>query len=423
MLEVNDLAYPKTYGKPKELYDLYRRLRDEKPIAYATPKGFRPFWVMTREADIRDIETHQDDYLAGERTVLLPEKVEAVYEKAYGDKNGVKCLTHVDGSHHKALRNVTKDWFSPRNLQEFRSRLTDIATEFVDHMENSGGRCDFAQDVAYLYPLRVVLTLMGVPREDELYVLGLTQRLLSPADKGVKGSLDHSCLSAYAQKSASKQQRDVFAEFGDYFDQLGDLRIKNPTSDLISAIVNCRIDGKPLEWREMISYYVIASTAGHDSTAASISGGLNALMDDPQEFEKLRSDLSLIPTAAMEMVRWTAPVKHFMRTPVQDVEWHGQVIKPGENIMLCFASACRDERAIENPDKFKVDRVSRPIHMGFGAGAHFCLGRFLATMEIEAFYTELLKRLDTIELVGSPTFIESSFVSGHKNLPIKFAFK
>ena len=172
----------------------------------------------------------------------------------------------------------------------------------------------------------------------------------------------------------------------------------------------------------MTSYYVIASTAGHDTTAASIGGGLLGLLQFPDQLEMLRADLGLLNSAAEEFVRWTAPVKHFMRTPQQDVTWHGTTIAAGEAIMLCYASACRDESVFPDGNQFRIDRKSNPAHLAFGYGPHFCLGKFLATMEIRAFYAELLPRLKHVELAGEPTYIESTFVSGLKSLPIRFSF-
>jgi len=173
---------------------------------------------------------------------------------------------------------------------------------------------------------------------------------------------------------------------------------------------------------ETVSYYVIVATAGHDTTAASIGGGLSGLMDDPEELAKLKADPGLLPLAAEEFVRWTAPVKHFMRTPHRDVEWHGTTVEAGEAIMLCYASACRDEAAWIDADRLRVDRSSKTPNLAFGYGPHFCLGRHLASMEIRALFKELLPRLRSIELNGERSYIESVFVSGLKRLPVRYSF-
>lgn len=409
-LDAAHLANPAVFRHPDQVYDLYRRLRDQAPIARAEPEGYRPFWAMTRHADIFDLERQPEIYEAGPRTVLLPRKVEEIYERKYGNPNGVKPLTHMDGEYHRAHRAVMVDWFKAKNLKAFEPRIREIAKEFIDRMEDLGGACNFAQDVAYLFPLRVVLTLMGVPREDEEMVLGMTQRLLSPADRELVRRKD----------PGDERPRDVFADFADYFLRLGKIREADPRNDIASTIANSRIDGKPMARHEIISYYMIVATAGHDTTAASIGGGLLGLLRHPDQMELLRSDPRLLATAAEEFVRWTAPVKHFMRTPNVDVEWHGQTIRAGEAIMLCYASACRDDRVFGDADSLRVARPATPSHLAFGAGPHFCMGRPLASLEIRQFFAELLPRLKAVELTGDPTFIESTFVSGLKNLPIQY---
>ncbi len=409
-LDAARLAYPASFRDPDGVYDLYRRLRNESPIARAEPEGYRPFWVMTRHADIFELERRPQVYEAGPRTVLLPGKVEAIYQKKYGDPNGVKPLTHMDGEYHWAHRAVLVDWFKAKNLAAFEPRVKEIAKEFIDRMEDLGGSCNFAQDVAYLFPLRVILTLMGVPREDEDMVLGMTQRLFSPADKDLVQRKD----------AGDAKPRDVVAEFADYFLSIGKKRESDPRSDIVSTIVNSRIDGKPMARHEMVSYFVIVATAGHDTTAASIGGGLLGMLRHPDQMAALKNDLGLLTTASEEFIRWTAPVKHFMRTPNIDVEWHGRTVKAGEAIMLCFASACRDERVFDEPDALRVTRPSVPSHLAFGAGPHFCMGRPLANLEIRQFFSELLPRLKSVELAGDPTFVESTFVSGLKTLPIRY---
>lgn len=411
--DANALADPATFADHDRLNEIYRRLRANDPIARAEPEGYRPFWVMTRHQDISELERNPQIYEAGPRTMLLPIKVEEIYRAQYGNPNGVKPLTHMDGEYHRAHRAVLVDWFKAKNLKEFEPRVGAIAKTFIDRMEDMGGQCDFAQDVAYLFPLRVVLTLMGVPREDEEMVLSMTQRLFSPADRELVKRRDPNDAAGPS---------DVVGEFADYFLRLGKLREANPQNDIVSTIANSRIDGKPMARHEMISYYVIVATAGHDTTAASIGGGLLGLLRNPDQFELLRAKPELMTTASEEFVRWSAPVKHFMRTPNIDVEWHGKRIPAGDAIMLCYASACRDERVFPDGDSFRVDRPANPPHLAFGSGPHFCMGRPLANMEIRQFYAELLGRVKDVRLNGDPTYVNSSFVSGLKTLPISYSF-
>jgi len=410
---VERLASAATFGRPAEVYDIYRRLRRDAPLIRVAPEGYRPFWLITRHDDIVAVERDAETFRAGDRTMLLPEKVEEIYLRKYGDRNGVRPLTHMDGDHHRAHRMVTLDWFNPRNLRAFQPQIAAIARDFVDRMEDFGSTCDFARDIAFLYPLRVILTLMGVPPEDEALVLEMTQRLFSPADK---------TLSGRAQSDGARAGGgDAIASFAEYFDAVTRDRRAHPRNDIASTLANGQVDGEHISGRELLSYYIIVATAGHDTTAASTAAGLLGLMSFPDQHARLKQDPGLSPLAADEFIRFAAPVKHFMRTPQRDVEIHGQTVGAGEAIMLAYASACRDETIFAEPDQLDVGRSPNP-HLAFGHGPHFCLGKHLAKMEIEAFYRELLPRLRTIELAGDPTYIESTFVSGLKSLPVRFAF-
>jgi hypothetical protein len=407
------LASAATFARPDEVYEIYRRLRRDAPLIHVAPEGYRPFWLLTRHDDIVAVERDAETFRAGDRTMLLPEKVEEIYLRKYGDRNGVRPLTHMDGDYHRAHRMVTLDWFNPRNLRAFEPQVAAIARDFVDRMEDFGSACDFARDIAFLYPLRVILTLMGVPREDEALVLEMTQRLFSPADKD---------LSRQGGPEGPRAGGgDAIASFAEYFDAVTRDRRAHPRNDIASTLANGQVDGRHISARELLSYYIIVATAGHDTTAASTAAGLLGLMTFPEQHARLKEDPGLTPLAADEFIRFAAPVKHFMRTPQADVEIHGQTVKAGEAIMLAYASACRDESIFADPDQLDVGRNPNP-HLAFGHGPHFCLGKHLAKMEIAAFYRELLPRLRTIELAGEPTYIESTFVSGLKSLPVRFTF-
>jgi cytochrome P450 len=208
-------------------------------------------------------------------------------------------------------------------------------------------------------------------------------------------------------------------EFFDYFTRITADRRANPRDDIASVIANAEINGKPLGDMETNSYYVIVATAGHDTVGSATCGGLLALLEHPDQLEKLQSNLELLPLAIDEAVRWITPTKHFMRTATQDNELRGQTIKEGESVMLMYASANRDEEVFDAPFEFRVDR--RPNkHLAFGFGAHHCLGHLLAKMEMKALYKQLLERVSDIELAGDPVWMESYFVTGLKTLPIRY---
>jgi cytochrome P450 len=191
---------------------------------------------------------------------------------------------------------------------------------------------------------------------------------------------------------------------------------------LASAIANARIDGEPLSDIETVSYYVIIATAGHDTTSATISGGLQALIENPDQLQRLRDNPELMPLATEEMIRWVTPVKEFMRTAAQDTEVRGVPIVAGEAVLLSYPSANRDEEVFIDPFRFDVGRDPNK-HVAFGYGVHFCLGAALARMEVNSFFSELVPRLESIELTGVPEHTATVFVGGLKHLPISYSLK
>ena len=211
----------------------------------------------------------------------------------------------------------------------------------------------------------------------------------------------------------------VITDFFEYFRALSEARRANPTDDLASLIANSQIDGQPISDFEAMSYYIIVATAGHDTTSSSTAGALWALCDNPGEFAKLKANPSLIPGLVDESIRWTTPVKTFMRTVTADTEMAGRQLKKNDWLMLCYASGNRDEAVFEAPDAFRVDRTSNK-HLAFGYGAHLCLGQHLAKMEMRILWEELIPRLKSVELAGEPALSQAVFVNGPKRLPIRF---
>jgi cytochrome P450 len=211
----------------------------------------------------------------------------------------------------------------------------------------------------------------------------------------------------------------VITDFFDYFRRLSEEKRNNPKDDLATLIANSRIDGNPISDLEAMSYYIIVATAGHDTTSSSTAGAMWALAENPAELRKLKADLSLIPGLVDESIRWTTPVKTFMRTVTEDTEFAGRRFAKNDWLMLCYASGNRDEAVFDAPDTFRIDRKPNR-HLAFGYGAHLCLGQHLAKMEMRILWEELIPRLESIELAGTPAMSEAVFVNGPKRLPIRF---
>jgi cytochrome P450 len=210
-------------------------------------------------------------------------------------------------------------------------------------------------------------------------------------------------------------------DFFNYFTKVVEDRKKNPTDDLASVLANAQVDGEPMESLDQISYFIITATAGHDTTSATISGGMKALLEHPEQLQKLRENPDLAPQAAREMIRWVSPVRHMMRTTTEDIEMRGKHLKAGDSLCLWYPSANRDAEFIENPDVFDIERDNRN-QLAFGYGGHMCLGQHLAILEVEVFFRELLPRLKHIEMTAEPEWVQAIFVGGLKSMPVRYSF-
>jgi cytochrome P450 len=412
----DNLSDPAAYADHR-IHETYRWLRRNEPFGVAEIEGVDPFWVATKHADILDISRQNDLFHNGDRSPVLTSQLadRAVREMMGGSPHLLRTLIHMDAPDHLKYRALTQAWFMPQNLRKLEDRIRAIARGAVERMADTGGECDFVNEVALHYPLHVIMEILGVPETDEPRMLKLTQELFGATDPELTRQ------TADAHKPPAERQLDfsVITDFFEYFRRLSESRRAHPTEDLASVIANSQVDGAPISDLEAMSYYIIVATAGHDTTSSSTAGALWALAEHPEEFRKLKADLSLIPGLVDESIRWTTPVKTFMRTATADTEVRGRAVKKGDWLMLCYASGNRDEEVFEAPDAFRVDRQPNR-HLAFGYGAHLCLGQHLAKMEMRILWEELLPRLESVEISGEPAMSQAFFVNGPKRLPIRF---
>ena len=398
-------ADPLAYTDEAKLHAALMHLRIHAPVAWVDVPDYKPFWAITKHADIMAIERNNTLFTNSPRPVLMT--AEADEQQA---AIGISTLIHMDDPQHRVVRAIGGDWFRPKAMRALKVRVDELAKRFVDSMAESGGECDFVQEVAVNYPLYVIMSLLGLPESDFPRLLKYTQELFGNDDTEL-------------QRGTSKEEQMVaLLDMFGYFTALTASRRADPTEDLASAIANATIDGEPLSDIDTVSYYVIIATAGHDTTSAVISGGLQALIEHPDQLERLRDNPTLMPLASEEMIRWVTPVKEFMRTAREDTTVRGVPIAAGESVLLSYASANRDEEVFDDPFRFDVGRDPNR-HNAFGYGVHFCLGAALARMEVNSFFSELVPRLKSIELAGDPAHIATIFVGGLKHLPIRYSLK
>jgi len=410
--EYREIAYAETYANEKKLHSIFSTMRRDDPVTWIEPENFRPFWALTKHDDITEIEKLNDSFINDPRTTLTNIPTEqAVKDFTGGSHILVRTLVHMDNPDHRIYRALTQKWFSPPNLVTLKEKIRNIAKNYVNQMIEMGNECDFVKDIAIFYPLRVIMSILGVPEEDEHKMLRLTQELFGGEDEDMMRQKDEPGFDTSS---------NVISDLFEYFTALTEERRKNPTDDVASIIANAKIDDQPINHLEALSYYVLIATAGHDTTSSATAGGLLALIENNDEFIKLRSDPSLMPLAVDEMIRWVTPVKNFFRTAKEDYKLRDQNIRKNDSVLLCYPSGNRDEEIFDDPFNFKVDRNPNK-HLAFGHGAHLCLGKHLAKMEMEIFYEELFKVLKNIEINGKPQWVKASFVSGLKSLPIAYS--
>lgn len=387
-------------------------LRRAAPILRVEDAGFSPFWVLTRHADVFAVSRDSVHWKNTVGSVLGPDLTPE--QQAQAEVFVPRSLVHLDDHDHTVHRQVTNDWFKPAAVGKRQPRIDEIADEFIDRMRELDGECDFAADIAQPYTLRVIMDIYGVPEEDEPLMMDLTQ--------GVFGAND----PEFVGESGDPGQRVMQSvlSFIQYFNEVTEDRRACPVDDLASVIANGEVDGCPMGDSERIWYYIIVATAGHDTTSFALAGGMEAFLRHPEQFEALRgAGPDAVNRAADEMIRWTTPVRHFLRYAAEPVTLHDVEIPAGDRVLLSYPSANRDESVFTDPDRFDVTRPDADKLLSFGVGTHFCLGAQFARRELRTFLTRLLDQVETIEATGDPQWSQSHFVSGVKHLPIRYRFR
>ncbi len=418
----NTIVDPFAYADGTAIDEAFKVLRREDPFGVAQPEGFDPFWVATKFEHIQEIEKQNDLFHNGDRaTIVTPVEVDKmVRDMMGGSPHLVRSLVQMDNPDHHNYRTLTQSWFMPQNLRKLEDRIREIAVTFVNRMVDYGSECDFARDVAFLYPLHVIMEVLGVPEADEPKMLKLTQELFGSADPEMNRTGEISGESTTeAFQAGLAAMGETIGEFFEYFNAITDDRRANPRDDVSSTIANGKIDGEPLGHLEAMSYYIIAATAGHDTTSATTAGAMWAMCEAPEQFAQVRDDPAKIIGLVEESIRWVTPVKHFMRTATADAEVAGKKIAKGDWLMLSYPSGNRDEDIYDEPFKFDVTRAPNR-HVAMGYGAHVCLGQHLARMEMRIFWEEFFKRIKSVEMNGTPSRMAANFVCGPKSVPVRF---
>jgi cytochrome P450 len=404
------VADPRAYADMDGLHESLKLIRRDHPFARAELPDYAPFWVASRFDDIQSVALRNDDFLSG-MGALIPK---AMMARVGTQAQGFRSVVGMNPPDHAKYRLLTQAWLAPKNIRRLEDGMRALARRYVDRMADAGGEIDFVRDVAVHYPLLVVMSILGVPADDEPMMLRLTQQYFGNSD------VELARRGTMTPEEVQAGLMETIAEVSAYFRAITEDRRLHPAEDLASVIANGRIDGALMPEADSLGYYITIAFAGHDTTSSSTAGGMWALAERPDELAKVKSDPSLIPSLVEESIRWTTPVYQFVRVAARDAEVRGQTVRKGEQVVLCFPSGNRDEAAFEEPFAFHVDRRSNK-HVAFGYGPHQCLGMHLARMEMAIFFEELLPRLKSVELAGEPRRTVTNFVGGPKSLPLRYA--
>lgn len=408
---------PATFGQRGLAHSIFTRLRREYPLAVAEVPGYDPHWIVTKYDDIREITRQDHIFHSADRSKTLASQLAEQLMRQYtgGLPTIFKTLVHMDDPEHAEHRAVTQPHFFPQAIAKLEPMVRETARRYIDAFLAKGQGADFATELAFPYPAEVVLTLIGVPKKDHRKMLDLTHWLLCYADP----DLCRPGANITDPAEIIKTWDIVYNEFKDYYASIIKDRQACPVGDIASVIANGKVGGCPMNERNMISYLVIASTAGHDTTSATTATGMWVLAENPQLLQRLKAEPKLIPGFVEEAIRWASPVQQFVRSATEDYVLRGQQIRKGDLLYLSYISGNRDEEVFKDPFTFDPAR-SPNRHIGFGYGPHICLGQHLARLEMRVIWEELLPRLASVSMAAPGKMAESEFVTGPKSVPINY---
>jgi len=410
-------------GYPWQEWDLLRR---EAPVFWYERDDIAPFWAITRHADILTVSKRSDIFVNSQRlrlqTVQEDERQLASSRNrtaARGwDPDEPSDFILMDDPRHRAFRLLTARRFTPAYLRKIENRLADLSRKFAEDFKaelaraaDAGETCDFVRGFAEKLPLAAIGEMMGLPADDWMRLKTLTNVMIGAPEPEFfrSGETHHEGVIRAAEEMT-----------GYMIDVIADRRARgNDCDDLSGALVHSEIGGEPLTEQQLSGYLFVILAAGNETTRNAITGGVLALLENPDQRDRLCADPGLVVSAAEEILRWTSPVVQFARTPTEDFELSGTKIMAGEDVGMWYPSANRDEAVFEEPYRFDVTRTPNR-HLAFGGyGAHFCLGANLARWELRAALRALIPILPSLECAGPPERVPNLHVPAIHRLAVR----
>ena len=388
-------------GQP---FDTFKRLRKEAPIYWHEESlDFEPgFWALTKHEDIIKVSKDPLTFSSavgghlmtmGDPEVVDPSAVAAIIGNMIG----------MDPPDHQIYRKMVAPNFTPKAIRALEVDMRAKIKELLENVEGKG-EFNFVTEISEQLPLWVLCEMMGIPESERPKIRDLVNNL---TDASIQQDPNNSFQIWVNYMELFKMGRDMIEE-----------RRKNPTDDLMSVVANTKVEGGELPPELLDGFFLLMVIAGNETTRNTLTGGLMALTENPEERQKLINDPSLISNATDEMLRWVTSVIYFRRTATKDTKIRGQDIKAGDKIVMWYGSANRDEEIFPDGHLFKVDRENAKRHLAFGAGEHLCLGNRLGHMQIRILFEELLARYPNIHSTADPVRIPSNFLAGISELKV-----
>ena len=397
-LDKINVSQPELF-RTNSFWPYFERLRREDPVHYCAESDYGPYWSITKYNDIMAVDTnHQvfssEAHLGGitlrnqNPDFLLP------------------MFIAMDPPKHDKQRKVVSPIVAPENLEKLEGTIRARAARMLDELP-LGETFDWVDRVSIELTTQMLATLFDFPFEER-------RKLTRWSDVAT-------AIPGHGIVDSEEQRREELRECGAYFAELWNQRVNGePKGDLISMMAHSDVT-RNMEPREFLGNVILLIVGGNDTTRNSITGGVVALNENPDQYQKLRDNPALIESMVPEIIRWQTPLAHMRRTALADIAFRGKQIRKGDKVVMWYVSGNRDEEVIENPDAFIIDRARPRQHLSFGFGIHRCVGNRLAEMQLRIVWEEILKRFQKIEVMGEPERIYSNFVKGYATLPVRIA--
>jgi len=389
-----------------EVHDQFRVLRNEAPVfRHKGAPGQEDYWCITKHADLKTVSKDPQTFSSEEKGTII---VDPEPESLMGLR---QIMLNMDPPRHRQYRAIVNKAFTPRMVHDLVPRVDQIITRILDDVCEKG-ECDFVEDIAAVVPMEVICEMIGVPDEDRRGIYELGNKMVGFDDPDLNPDGHRPGMNADDPQAAS-------AEMFMYAAKLKEIYTKNPADNLTTALLNAEVDGQKLNDLDFNSFIMLLTIAGNETTRTVTTNGMIDLMNHPSEQAALANDLSLVPSAVEEMLRYSPAIHSFRRTAMKDTLIRDVPIAAGDKVIMWYPAVNRDEEVFDDPDTFDIRR-SPNEHLSFGVGEHFCLGSNLARMELQKIFEAVLRRLPDMRIAAPPRRLRSNFVNGVKELRVEF---